>query len=268
MWLGRVAHVAPSCFDPSTLFIFYSSFCFFLFSEVRQTLDQIDSFLSAEFGEIHLTDLTLSFWNDMFSFPSIRPTLTPSSKITFTTLSAAQMVHPDIAQALLQWTLQMEENRDGERGEGEGGAHQWLLEKMSLSGEDLNEDFVGVTDNGDVVWQGHTVADDRDSKRRFQQTFGLNVDVFWGLLNTKYEERGRGIGWAGAQMMDEWLQRRVCQSCRPHVIAALYTDNAAAERHYVSLGYSLLGNLEIVTPRGREGVRAYSKTYLGAPPCF
>ena len=161
----------------------------------------------------------------------------------------------------------MEEERDGERGEGEGGAHRWLLEKLNRFSTDsaspFSEHFFGVTSDGRAVWQGHLVEDDRNAKEIFRVTFGADVDIFWGLLNTRPEMRGRGVGWRGAQYMDNWIQRRTVELGLPKVTAGLFTDNPAAVRHYVALGYSLLGEISVGFEGESQLSMAYSKDYFG-----
>jgi len=150
----------------------------------------------------------------------------------------------------------MESARDGEKGDGPDGAEAWLAEKLGLlTRGGLFQTFFAVY-GGEVVWTGSVVEDDRGVKAQLAG-LGYPVDAFFGLFNTRHDLRGRGIGWTGANHVDRHVHEWTASA--KDVRGALFTVEPAAERHYVALGFHLVGDIYIPAFDAIE--RAYVKDY-------
>lgn len=149
---------------------------------------------------------------------------------------------PDWARsALRDWVWGMSRAIDGEEGGGREGAGSWLDEKIEISATDsIFQTFVGLYGN-EVVWTGSVVHDDRGARNELSK-LGVKPDAFFGLFNTKYGLRGRGIGWAGARHINHFIWGN--KQSHPITIA-LFTRNPAAERHYQALGFRKIGDIYI-----------------------
>jgi hypothetical protein len=143
------------------------------------------------------------------------------------------------ARRLLRaWVWGMEPARDGEMGPGTDGAGAWLDEKVTLSGPGrLFQTFLAIHAE-QVVWTGSVVEDDRGVRGQLAE-MGHPVDAVFGLFNTRYDLRGRGIGWTGANYVNKYVLERGGPSI------ALFTRNPAAERHYKALSFECIGDIEI-----------------------
>jgi hypothetical protein len=142
----------------------------------------------------------------------------------------------------------MEPTRDGEMGAGPAGAGAWLDEKIALSlPGGLFQTFL-ATYGEEVVWTGSVVEDDRGVRSQLD-AMGHSVDALFGLFNTRYDLRCRGIGWAGANYVSRYVSERGGPSI------ALFTANPVAERHYKALGFECIGDIEI--PAFAEAERLY-----------
>ena len=165
---------------------------------------------------------------------------------------------PDSAKLeLRRWVGGLLPWRDGEYGGGPFGALRWLDQKIALSSPGgLFQTFIGLLED-EVVWTGSVVEDDRGVKARLASN-GLNVDGFLGLFNTRTALRGRGIGWAGVNHVNNHVQLESNRSQRSLAIA-LFTENDAAERHYRSLGFVYLKKMFV--PSFSLFERVYLKKY-------
>jgi hypothetical protein len=155
---------------------------------------------------------------------------------------------------LRKWVWEMRRARDGERGGPSGGAGSWLDEKVALSRPgSLFQTFLALHQN-EVVWTGSVVQDDRGCSVKFA-AMGYPVDAFFGLFNTRPDMRCRGIGWTGANYVSRyvWGGGHGWET----VAVGLFTANPAAERHYIALGFDLIG--EVFIPEFGISERAYVK---------
>jgi hypothetical protein len=162
---------------------------------------------------------------------------------------------------LRDWVWGMRRKDDGEWGGWPGGAGPWLDKKVALSRPGgLFQTFVAVYQH-EVVWTGSVVQDDRNCRIRFE-AMGGRVDAFFGLFNTRRDLRGRGIGWAGAN----YVSRHVWRVNRDwkNICVGLFTTNPAAERHYVALGFKLIGNI-YVPAAGIPIFGTYERAYIRDP---
>jgi len=158
---------------------------------------------------------------------------------------------------LRDWVGGMKPRRDGELGGTPWGALQWVDKKIALSvAGGLFQTFLALHGE-EVVWTGSVVQDDRGVKARLRDK-GLAVDAFYGLFNTRYTLRGLGIGWAGANHVNNYVQHWV-NSSKTNLTVALFTANEAAERHYRSVGFTFFK--KIFMPDFSVFERVYVKTY-------
>ena len=142
-----------------------------------------------------------------------------------------------IRAQLRQWVWTMRRARDREDGAGPDGASAWLDGKLAVSSSDsLYQTFIALY-RDDVVWTGSVVSDDRGLQQQFAQ-LGYQVAAFFGLFNTRHDLRGRGVGWAGARYVNDFVVRH------GNPTLGLITGNPAAERHYVALGFVCIPELE------------------------
>ena len=145
-------------------------------------------------------------------------------------------------RGLLNWVRNMQPERDGEQGDGLNGARAWLDEKISCSTPGgLYQTFIGTID-GEVVWTGSVVGDDRDMRTQIARP-GIHIDAFFGLFNSRSDMGGRGIGWAGAQYVTQQVWEGEYSDKK--ISVALFTTNVAAERHYKSLGFGYVDTIPV-----------------------
>lgn len=162
-----------------------------------------------------------------------------------------------VRSQLRDWVGSMQWARDGEKGDGPDGAGAWLDEKVGLSSTgSLFQTFIGIH-KAEVVWTGSVIEDDRGVKEQLAG-LGYPVNAFFGLFNTRHDLRGHGIGWTGANHIDKHVRMRAA-SAKKDVRIALFTVNPAAERHYKTLGFQLVGDIYIPAFDAIE--RAYVKNY-------
>ena len=156
---------------------------------------------------------------------------------------------------LIHWVRAMEMHPDGEEGRGQDGAAAWLEEKLTLQDEGLYQTFLGIVDD-EIVWTGSVVSDDRGARSKAAAE-GHPVAGFFGLFNTRYNLRGRGIGWSGCRFVDEHVS--FCTKALGPLMIGLLTANPTAERHYLSVGYKF--RFASIDYTHSKQIRFYSKLY-------